>query len=121
MHAERVLCRLYEPDGGLLATGTCRFAADPSSPATIRVVLRDPERLLQRYLLDGLRQIAVQFGEGTVLPAQLKRMSFSPRYGSSCALQIGAPAEAAPAAAAVERSANDAVSPAVYSQTPRSG
>jgi hypothetical protein len=102
MKVRTVACRLYEPDGTLLADGSSRVEDMPAPGKTLWVAVADGERMVQRYLMDSVRDVQVQIGDGQTVPAAVERVSVSPRLGSICTLRIkdGASPVGAVAAAA---------------------
>ena len=88
MSSRSISCRLYEPDGTLLADGNSRAEDAPAPGKTIWVAVSDGDRMVHRYLLESIREVRLQFGDGPAVPAHVERVSISPRLGSICTLRI---------------------------------
>lgn len=88
MNARSIPCRLYEPDGTLLADGTSRAEDVPIPGRTIWVAISDGERMIHRYLLEAIREVHLQIGNGPAVVAHVERVTISPRLGGICTLRI---------------------------------
>jgi hypothetical protein len=80
-------CRLYEPDGTLLAAGSCQLTTG-ADHTDVRAVLDEPGRVLQRCLLGPVKQVRVRLATGRQLTTQVARVYFDARQGRTCLLRV---------------------------------
>ena len=88
MDLRTVACRIYEPDGALLASGSCRLKGAPGPAAAVWIAEDDAERIVHRYIFGAVRDVHIEFDRGPRLPARLERLQLTPPAGTRCDLRV---------------------------------
>ena len=90
MVLQPVTCRLYEPDGTLLTTGTCLVPTSGSvgEGEVVAGAFDQPGRVVQRCILDRVREVQLQLASGAPVPAHVERLFYDPHLGRTCTLRV---------------------------------
>ena len=88
MVMQPVTCMLYEPDGTLLTTGTCLVPTSGSVGEVVAGAFDQPGRVVQRCILDRVREVQLQLASSPPVPAHVERLFYDPHLGRTCTLRV---------------------------------
>jgi hypothetical protein len=88
MNTRQNACYLLEADGTLLSSARCRLARAGDGWTALLTGFDAPGRVVQRCLLDQVREVWVAVDEGLACPAQVDRVYFDAARGRACRLRL---------------------------------